>query len=228
MQNRWKLALIASTVLLISLSMGCATFRSDIIGGMDADVEKNYGAEKVSVLFVFNHSRQMVGFDAIPKLESQRQILNGFDDILFDALPEIGNLGSYATFTEFSTDVNDPDRRALKDSLMASHDYVISMRIKRETSFSKLFLGSLTSTVSVTVIPVPYTRHFSLDTQVFKRDGSLISEYHHEANVTKWVQTLLLFAYPFHPETRKIEETYVEMLHTVFRQIDGERILVAE
>ena len=96
-----------------SLGLGCAAFRSDISGGTEDNLGRNYGAEPVKVLFIFSHSRFRKGLDAIPKLITKRQILSGFDDIFYDALQELSNIGSYATFTEFSADVNDPARRAL-------------------------------------------------------------------------------------------------------------------
>jgi len=225
MQNTWRVISTITVCLIAFLLSGCATFRSDVVGGMDEEMEKNYDLPRVSALFIFSHGKQIKGLDVIPKLETKNQILSGFDDIFFDALSEFSNLGSYSTFTEYAADVNDPDRRAYKDSLEASHDYVISMRFRRETSFSKLFLGSLASTLSLTVVPIPYTRSFSLETQVFERGGGLVSEYRHDASVTRWVQTMLVFIYPFHTEKRKVEEIYVDILHSVFRQIESERIL---
>jgi hypothetical protein len=221
--NSWSKALLLTAICLIL--QGCAAHRTEVQGELSGETEKRYGEEKVDVLFLFSHSRQIRGLDAIPKRESERQILSGFDDIFFDALDEFSNLGSYASFTEYSSDVNDPVRRAFKDSLIAANDYVISMRISRETTFSKLFLGSFVSTVSATLIPIPYSRSYSMDTQVFLNDGSLVAEYHHEAKVTNWVEAFLIFVYPFHPETRKIEETYVDMLHGLFHHIDSEQIL---
>ena len=68
------------------MSAGCSSFRSEIKGSYELPPAKNYGAEKVSVLFIFSHASQTKGYDAVPKLERN---ISGFDDIFNDALNEI-------------------------------------------------------------------------------------------------------------------------------------------
>ena len=220
-----KIMSVMTLVLICNLVLGCAAFRSDISGGVETKLEKNYGAKPVSVLFIFNHSRFRSGFDAIPKLNTNRQILSGFNDIFFDALQDISNVRSYATFTEFSSDVNNPARRAQKDSLIAASDYVIKMKFRKETSFVNNFLGNLLSIVTATLIPVPYTQSLTLDTKVFDNSGALVAQFNHEAKVSTWVEAFLIVIYPFHTEKRKTEEIYVAIMHDVFRQIDSQKIL---
>ena len=55
----------------------CATFKSEIKGRFDSTVGKNYGADGVSVFFVFSHLSQTKGYNAIPKLDNKRQRIRG-------------------------------------------------------------------------------------------------------------------------------------------------------
>lgn len=205
---------------------GCASFRSGLQGEYEGKVEKNFGAEKVSVLFIIDHYHQAKGFDAIPKLESKRQILNDFDDLFIDALSELTNIGKYNTYTEYSSDVADPKRRAEKDSLVTVHDYIFRIKIMQEYSFAQYFLGSLFSTVSATLLPVPYKKEYSISVGLYNSEDILVKTYKRNASLSKWVQAGLIFIYPFHTEKRKTEEIYIQFLHDVFRQIESERILV--
>ena len=214
-------------VLVAGLLTGCATFRSELGHRYEGETRRN-DSKPVSVCFVFSHVYQMVGFDAIPKLENKRQRLMGFDDIFLDAQRELTNLGKYATFTDEASDVNDPVRRALKDSLMSVHDYTVKIRIEAKKKFTNYFLGSLASTVTATVAPVPYVQYYTLTADVFDRDRKLIASYHRRANLTKWVEALLIVIYPFHPEARKREEIYMDFLHDLFRQIESEGVLKSQ
>jgi hypothetical protein len=181
----------------------------------------------VSILFLFTHERQTIGVDVIPKLERRNLPVGGFDDIFSDALKELSNIDRYATFTDKADDVNQPVRRALRDSLTTAHDFVINLRFKKETSFAKNFLGTTVSTVSATTFPIPYGRHYTVHAEVRRGDSTFIGEYDRSASITTWVQTFLIFLYPFHPEKRKTEEVYVEFMHDIFRQIEAERILAS-
>jgi len=213
------------TAVLIS---GCATFRSEIKGEFNASGEKNFGAEKVDLLYIFSHYEQAKGYDAIPKLESKRQIIDDFDDLFIDALNELSNIGRYTTFTEYASDVGDPKRRSEKDSLKTAHDYVMRIKFMKENSFVKHFLGTLFSTVSVTLLPIGYSTDYSIKLDLFNENDILIKSYTREASLTKWVQTLLIFIYPFHTERRKEEEVYIGFMHDIFRQIETERVLMGK
>lgn len=213
-------------VLFFTFSfVGCATFKSELKGKFDATAEKNYGADGVSVFFIMSHTSQTIGYDAIPKLDKKHQIIGGFDDFFQDALNEFSNVKNYSTFTEYASDVNEPERRAEKDRLMLTHDYVVKIKIMREKSFSKHFLGSIVSSLSFTLFPIPYTNSYSVDLNILNSKGHLIKNYSRKTTLTKWVQTFLIFIYPFHPEKRKKEEIYVEFLHDIFRQIETEKVL---
>ena len=218
----------SSLLILLSVMFSlthCATFKSDMIGKYDKNSEKNFRAKPVSLLMIFSHYRQTTGLDAIPKLDDQRQRIGGFDDFLVDALNELSNIKRYSTYTEYASDVNDPSRRTQKDSLMRQHDYIMKMKFMRKKSFTKNFLGTLISSTSLTLFPIAYTYKYSLDAELYDSKGQLLKTYSRNASLTKWVQTLLIVVYPFHPEQRKKEELYVEFLHDVFKQIEQEKIL---
>lgn len=212
-------------VALVMMLAGCATFRSNIEGSYTGQDDKNFGAEKVSVLFVFSHYKQAKGFDAIPKLESRRQVIDDFDDLFIDAKSELSNIGKYSTFTNFASDVGDSKRRHELDSLISMHDYIMRIKFNRENSFVQHFLGAVSSTVSATILPMPYSMDYSMSVDVYNADDILIKSYSREASLTKWVEMLLIFIYPFHTEQRKKEEIYIEFMHDVFREIEGKRVL---
>ncbi|MBN1350608.1 hypothetical protein JXJ21_14420 [candidate division KSB1 bacterium] len=215
----------AVLVMAILLLAGCATFKSDMKGKYSAPAEKNFGADGVSALFIFSHYRQTKGYDAIPKLDDRRQRIQGFDDFFQDALKEFSNIKTYATFTEYASDVNEPERRAIKDSLKSTHDFILDIRFMREKKFARQFLGQIFSVMSVTLLPIAYSQTYTVDVDIYNAQNQLIKSYSRQAALTKWVQTLLIFVYPFHPERRKKEEIYVDFLHNIFRQIESEKVL---
>ena len=214
--------LILSVILMIT---SCATFRTELEGSSGLDQQKVMGVEPVDVLFMSRHLQQTRGLDAVPKLQNKYQIIRGYDDILLDATKEFSNLNRYAAFTEFSSDMSDPERIKLKDSLMTNYELRIAIEIRKEKSFSKYFLGTIGSVVSLTLLPIPYTQEYYLDVEVFDREGRLVKTYSRSANTTKWVEALLLPVYPFHTEMRKTEDIYVDFLHDVFRQIEADQVL---
>ena len=211
-------------LLLVGLIGGCASFRSELGGAFNGDLKRNMNARPVSVLFIFSHVRQTIGYDAVPKLEDKYQILSGFDDIFLDAMREFSNVDRYATYTEYASDVNHPERRAQRDSLIAGKNYTVQIRLKAEKRFSSYFLKTLVSTITLTLLPLPYTQSYSMEVTVYNHERKLVATYQRGATLTKWVQPLLIFFYPFHPQQRKREEIYLEFLHDTFRQIDSERI----
>lgn len=217
-----SLSLFLPVLLLVS----CVAFRSEIKGRSSAQVGRSSSNEKVSLLFVFSHYWQVKGYDAIPKLANKNQRVNGFDDFLRDALKEFKSVERYATFTEYPSDVNHPERRAKKDSLIKSYDYVLKMEFQEEVSFPKYMLGGIFSTLSATLLPVPYKKSYEVKAQLFNKEGYLINTYTRQASITKWVELFLVFAYPFFPEKREIEEVYLNFLHDIFRQIERESALV--
>lgn len=219
-----RMMLIPALVIMMTFT-GCATSKSEIQGASGLSANKTLGAEPVDVLFVSRHLQQTVGLDAVPKLQNKWQILDGYDDILLDATNEFSNLNRYAAYTEFSSDMSDPERIALKDSLLANYELRIAMQFRKEKSFSKYFLGTIGSVLTLTLVPIPYTHDYYLDVEVFDGEGRLVKTYARSAKTKKWVEAFLLPIYPFHTERRKTEEIYVDFLHDVFREIDADKIL---
>lgn len=212
-------------VFLVLLLSSCATFKSPLEGKYELEPQKNYNSEKVSALFIFSHYHQTIGFDAIPRLDNKYEVIKGFDDFFLDALNEISNISQYSTYTEYSSDVADSERRALKDSMVNQHDFVIKAKFIKEKSFAKFFFGIVASSVSLTVIPIRYKYKYSLEVSVYNSEQKLLKTYYRKSDLNNWVQTFLIFAYPFHPQNRKREELYVEFLHDVFKQIESEKTL---
>jgi len=210
---------------LLLLPTGCATFSSDLQNGFEGSSANNRGAGDVNLLFVMRHTRQAEGLDAIPKLDGERQIIGDFDDLFIDALKEISNVASYATFTEYASDVSKPERRAKREELIAANDFVIRIDFTRRYSYIKHFFGYFVSTLSVTLIPMPYSRSFKIDVEVCGRDAELIKGYSRTASLTTWVQTFLIFLQPFHNEQIKKERIYIDFLSDVFREIEADGIL---
>ena len=213
-------------LLAIMLVAGCATFHSEIEGFSGFESKKTPGLEPVDVLFVSRHLQQTKGLDAIPKLQDRWKIMDGYNDILIDATREFSNLRRYAAFTEFSSDMSDPERIALKDSLMANYEMRIVMEFRKERSFARYFLGTIGSVVTLTLLPIPYSQDYYLNVDVYDENDRLRTSYTRSARTNKWVEALLLPIYPFHTEKRKTEELYVAFLHDVFRQIEHEGALV--
>lgn len=220
-----RLALVIFILYFTLLMTGCATFKSDMVGQFTSPAEKNIAAEPVTVLFNFSHLHQTKGLDAIPKLDKQYERIDGFDDIFKDALKEFSNIKSFDTFTDYAGDVNDQARRVKKDSMMQKNNYVIKMQFMREKSFAPYFLGMITSSISLSLIPVPYANSYSVTADVYNSKGQLLKNYSRNASLTKWVQSLLIVVYPFYPEQRKKEELYVQFMHDIFKQIETEKLL---
>lgn len=215
----------ALIILVVTILNGCATFRSDIEGAYKQPASKNFNAAPVKVLFNLRHLRQTIGLDAIPKLENRYQILSGFDDLLLDGVSEFSNIKRWSSFTEYSSDISDTKRLDEKDSLIASHDFVIRIEFKKEKSFVRYFLGTVGSTLSATLLPIPYTQDYYMNTDVYDANSHLLKHYERHASTTKWVEFFLFPIYPFHTEKRKTEDIYVNFLHDVFRQIEAEQVL---
>ena len=221
-----KKMLSALLVLFAALLLtNCATFKSEIVGKYKAAEVKSDSVDPVRVLFIFSHYRQTKGYDAIAILDNKRERIYGFDNFFNDALQEFSNIKSYDTYTEYASDVNEPERRALKDTLIAKNDFFIKVKFFREKSFARHTLGTIFSSLSLTLLPIPYTYDYALDVAVYDKGKRKIKEYRRSAILTKWVQTFMMFVYPFYPEKRQKEELYVQFMHDIFRQIEAEKIL---
>ncbi len=215
-----QVPVILSLVLAFA---GCAASRSEIRGVYTAPVQKNVGAEKVSVFFLFRQMEQQHGFDAAPKLKSIP--VRDFPNIFRDALTEITNVGTYATDNEEPYDVNHPERRQQREALRNSSDYTLDIRILEESSFKQQCFSATVSILSLTLIPMPYSWDYTLDANLYDRSGRLVRSYQRQAHLSNWVEFVLMFADPFYPLEGKREEIYSGFLHDVFRQIEAEKVL---
>lgn len=215
--------LLALVMLISVLTAGCAASRSPIEGAFGRSVPPNPNAGKVTVLFVFRHEVQMHGFDTIPKLQNAG--VADFDNLFGEALREISNIGKYKTHTELPNDVNDPQRRETLIAARAAMDYVVEIDLVEESSFRQQALSATVSTLSLTVIPMPYNWDYTIRARVISRDGKRVATLQRKARLANWVEAFLIFAYPFYPLQGKREEIYSDFLHDVFRQIEADRVL---
>ena len=209
---------------LCLLMASCATFPGDMDGAYAGPERAAPAARDVSVLFLLRHVKQAKGLDAIPKLIPERQIVRDFDNILVDAVTEISNLSSYTSFTEFPSDVSQPERVARREELIRTHDYVVRVQILEEYSFVRQFFGRVLSAVSVTLLPVPYTTRYSIEVEVTEANNQ-VATFRRANSKTLWVQTFLLFIQPFHNDTIVRERIYIDLLHDVFREMEASGVL---
>ena len=224
MKNGYRKTMLLSGIFMLTLGLsGCAASRSDIIGAYTSPVEKNIGAEKVSVFFLFRHLEQEHGFDAAQKLKTIP--VKDFANIFRDSLAEISNLKSYDTDTEIPTDVDSPVRRQQRDELRSSNDYTLEINILEESSFKQQCFSGTISLLTLTLVPMPYTWDYTINANLFEKSGKLIRNYQRRAQLNNWLEAFLIFAYPFYPVEGKREEIYSGFLHDVFRQIESEKVL---
>jgi len=165
---------------------------------------------------------QEKGYDAVPKIIFPD---NSFRDIFAEAMKEITNIKSFATFTDYAEDINDVHRRRTRDSLKSANDFTVHVSIKKENAFSKRFLADLFSYSSATVIPVGYTWDYIITADVLNSEGKLLKSYTRSASLETWTNILLVFVYPFYASHGVTEEIYFESLRDILRQIDDEGIL---
>lgn len=215
---------IVSLILIgaIILIAGCATFSPPINGMYGKEKVRNLNAEKVDILFIFEHYEQTTGIDAVPKLTRPPR---NFNDIFGNALSEISNIEKYNSITINADDINDIRKRENILRLKKESEYIIEMNFKKEKSFVKFFFGVIVSSFSATIIPIRYKNKYEVEVKVYDNKEQLIKTYMRDSELDKWVQTFMVFFYPFMHEKRKKEELYVECLHDIFSQIETEKIL---
>jgi len=199
---------------------GYAASRSQVSGLFDQPGEKNYGAEKVSVFFLFSHLAQRHGFDSIPKFQNQG--IPDFNNIFRDALTELSNVGQYTTFVEMPGDVNLPKRRQEIEEDRKTHAYTIEISFFEESSFKQQCFSGLIALLSLSAIPMPYSWDYTITANVNDQLGRMLHSYTRQATLDNWVEVFLMFAYPFHPLEGKREAIYAESLHDIFKQIESE------
>lgn len=224
MSYRARIVRLSHPLLLCFLTVSCATFPGAMEGTFAGPGRSTPAADDVRVLFLLRHVKQAKGLDAIPKLIRENQIVRDFDNLFVDAVTEISNIGSYTSFSEFPSDVSQPERVARRDELIRTYDYVVRVRILEEYSFVRQFFGGLISAVSVTLLPVRYTTHYSIGVEVMQGD-SRVATYRRSSSKTMWVQAFLLFIQPFRNDTIVRERIYIDLLHDVFRELEADGVL---
>ena len=215
--------LLPLALLVAPLLTGCIASRSEVEGLFDGPTQPNLHARPVTVLFVFRNESRTKGWDAVPKL--QPNAVKDFNSLFGDALREIHNIAQYENWTELTSDVNNPERRDALASARTAKDYVVEIDLAEESSFRQQWLSGLISTLSVTLIPMPYDWDYTIRARVFAQDGNQVAALERKSTLTSWTEMFLIFVYPFYPFDGKREELYSESLHDIFRQIETERIL---
>jgi len=200
----------------------CASFSPSINEKFPDETEKKDPADKVDVLFVIKHYEQTKGLDAVPKLKRPPR---NFDDLLNNALQEIGNIDNYNIITVFERDINNIDKRKQIERLKRESNYTVELNILQEKSFAKYFFGIIASSITATIVPIRYRRVYTFNTQVYNQQQQLVKSYERKGDINRWVQTLMVFLYPFNHDKRIKEELYVTCLHNLFGQIETERVL---
>lgn len=218
-KTRFCAFLILSAALFIS---GCMSFRSDIQGAYNKQVLSVTARPPVTVFFYFSHLEQEKGFDVVPKIIQPRR---GFKDILQESMKQITNVKSFATFTDSYDDIDNVNRRKLRDSLKESNDFTVHVTVQRENSFAKHFLSDLFAGATLSLIPVAYSWDYIFTANVHDKKGNTIKQYVRTAQLETWTQALLIFFYPFNPPEVKIEEIYLESLKDIFREIEADGVL---
>ncbi|RKD91101.1 Ig-like domain repeat protein [Mangrovibacterium diazotrophicum] len=211
-------------LLLLGLVIcSCASFRSPVSGLYNQQPEINKEAEKVSVLFVFRHYKQSVGYDVVPKLSTP--YLNGFGQIFNGALDEFSNIEKFETWSLTANSINDSRENAELNDLKSQYDYVIDMKFSKENSFVSFSIGTLIEIGGLTLIPYRFRDKYKAEFSVSDNAGNLLATYNREAHLDTWVQAFLLVVYPFHNDQENGEELYLECMHDIFRQIESEGVL---
>lgn len=218
-----KIILLIFIVFFVS---SCATFGVQINGKFDKEPVKNINAKKVNVLFVFRHTKQLEGLDAIPKLVAPSFALKDFNDIFLDALKEFSNIQGYDLLTETSKDIEWSDKAKRKETLKKNNNYTIETTILKKESFTRNFLGGFVSLVSLSLIPVSYPKEYYITAKVYDVNGSLLKEYNRSGFVKDWVQLVMLYYYPSHTPEKATEELYSTILHDIFREIEHDKLLI--
>jgi len=211
-----------SIVVLASAFNGCISFRSELEGAFNGTSQTITQAEPAAICFYFSHLEREKGLDVVPKIIQPRR---GFRDILGEAMKEISNIKSYATFTDNENDVDDVKRRTLRDSLKEANDFTIHITFNRENSFAKHFFSNLFFYGTATLLPVGFSWDYLITADVSNASGKLLKSYSRNVSLSTWNNFLFLFVYPFYPSEVKIEEIYLESLKNIFKQIEADGVL---
>jgi hypothetical protein len=207
---------IAGSVWLgVFLLSGCAASVSPIRGLYEGGARPVAEARPVRVEFSVAHLTQRHGWDAVPK--HRGPLVADFDEVFRDATIEIGNLSSYTLRTERApigeTEV------VLRPDYRTDHDYSVRMVFLSESSFASDVLAGIGAFASLTLLPVPFRVEYTASAELRSPDGRLLASYARSAEITQWVQGLLIFAYPFRPPEGEQEKLVSRLLRDLFREM---------
>jgi hypothetical protein len=213
---------ILSVLTIAFLFSSCISFRSDLNGSYSEGNPKRNDLAPVTVFFLFTHLEQEKGFDVVPKIIPPRR---GFRDIFGESMKQLSNVRSFATFTDNDNDIDNVERRKVRDSLKTSNDFTIHITIKQENSFTKHVLASIFTYGTLGMVPFAYSWDYIVTADVRTAAGASVKSYQRISTLTTWYHDLFLFLYPFLPSEGKREEIYLESLQNIFAQIEAEGVL---
>jgi hypothetical protein len=116
----------------------------------------------------------------------------------------------------------------LRPDYRTDHDYSVRMAFLSESSFASDVLAGLGATATLTLLPVPFRVDYSASAEVRSPDGRLLGSYSRSAEITQWVQGLLIFAYPFRPPEGEQEKLVSHLLRDLFREMAAAGVLAGE
>jgi hypothetical protein len=212
-------------LICISASLffySCMSFRSEMEGTNSSESSKNIQLAPATVFFYFTHLEQEKGFDVVPKIVPPRR---GFRDIFGESMKLLSNVKSFATYTDNDNDIDNVERRKLRDSLKSFSDVTIHITFKRENSFAKHVLASIFSYGSAALFPMGYSWEYIVTADVVTSSGKIVKSYSRTSVLTTWYHAIFLFVYPFLPSEVKIEEIYLESMQSIFKQIEADAVL---
>jgi hypothetical protein len=214
-------------VLAAWLLSGCAASVSPIQGLYAAPNRLQPGTaadeRPVRVEFEVAHLTQRHGFDAVAK--HRGPLISDFEEVFRDATRELPNLSAYTLEVERAP--LGGKEVILRPDYRTEHDYSVRMVFLSESSFASDVLGWIVSIGSLSLVPVPFRIEYSASVEVRRPDGRLLGQYQRSAEVTRWVQGLLLFAYPFRPPEGVQEKLVSELLRDLFREMAATGALAA-
>jgi hypothetical protein len=212
---------LAPLLLLAGLASGCAASVSEIQGLYTGSARPAAEQRPVRVEFTVVHLAQRHGFDAVPK--HRGPLVPDFEEVFRDATRELQNLSAYTLKLE--TVPLGGKEVILRPDYRTDHDYSVRMVFLSESSFAADVLGYIVSLGSMSLVPMPFRIDYRASAEVRSPDGRLLASYSRSAEITQWVQGLLIFAYPFRPPEGEQEKLVSQLLRDLFREMDASGVL---
>jgi hypothetical protein len=211
-----------SLLLALALS-GCAASLSPIEGAYVGPPARAAAGRPVTLEFVVTHLEQSHGWDVVPK--HRPSVVEAFDEILRDAVVELGPVSSYSLTTD--TGPAGQSQVVTQREFSSERDFAIHLAFLRESSFAAHTFYALVAIGTLGLCPVPFSWQYTVEADVYDRGGRAAGSYRRSAEVTNWVQDALAVVYPFHPLEGKEEKLYSLVLHDLFREIGAKGVVAA-